>query len=79
MIDPEKTIRPVMVGNRFYPRYAVAINRSPFAPRLYWTGTGGDCWTADSSRARKWAGYGEVLVAIHAMEMARSDDFPGGT
>jgi hypothetical protein len=76
MIDPERTIRPIMVGNRSYPRYAIAIHRSP---TLYWTeaGTGGACWTADSSRSRKWADYGEVMVAIHAMETARSDDFLG--
>ena len=79
MIDPEKTIRPVMVGNSNYPRYAIAINRSPFSPRLYRTGTGGACWTTEPSEARKWANYGEVMVAIHAWEPARSDEFPGVT
>jgi hypothetical protein len=76
MIDPEKTIRPVMIGNRYYPRYAIAINCSPFSPRLYWTGTGGACWTADSSRARKWTDYGAAELA--GLEVKANEPDPLG-
>jgi hypothetical protein len=67
MIDPESKIRPVMIGNRCYPRYAIAIDRSPFSPTLYWTGTSEDPWTVDPSRAMKWAEYGDVMDAIHEL------------
>lgn len=42
MDDPLNQPRPLLVGNRRFPRYAISIKHSPFSPTLYWTGAGGD-------------------------------------
>ena len=77
MSDPGRPIRPVLVGNRLHPRYAIASSSSPVTPRLYWTGTGDDPWTADPSVAMKWADFGAVEVAIRGMGSGESGDSPG--
>ena len=76
MSDPDEAIRPVLIGNRRYPRYAISVTRSPFSPTLYWTGTGDDPWTAEVTRAMRWADYDEVMVVIRGMGTAERDS-PG--
>jgi hypothetical protein len=77
MNDPEGFLRPVLVGNQRYPRYAIALHRSPFSPTLFWTGTNDDPWSADVSEATKWADYGALMTAIRRLETAEPDDSPG--
>ena len=77
MSDPESYLRPVLVGNRRYPRYAIALDRSPFSPTLYWRGAGDDPWTDEVTEATRWADFGGVMTAIRAMETAEPDDSPG--
>ena len=77
MIDPESPIRPVLVGNRRYPRYAIALNRSPFSTTVYWTGRVEDPWDADVSLAKRWADFGAAELAVREIEAAEPDDSPG--
>ncbi len=77
MIDPESPIRPVLIGNLRYPRYAIALDRCPSSQTLYWMGTTDDPWTTDVSGAMRWADYGAVMDVIREMETAEPDDSPG--
>jgi len=78
MNEPEGMVRPVLVGNCRFHRYAIAASRSPSSPTRYWTGRGEAPWTAEVSGAMRWADYGAVLDAIHEMGRVESDDSPGG-
>jgi hypothetical protein len=73
----EGAILPVLVCNRRYPRFAIAANGSKFSATMYWTVTGIDRWTADPSRAMRWAEFGGVMTAIRRMEAGEPDDSPG--
>jgi hypothetical protein len=73
----ENAIRLALVGNWKYPRYAVAFNRSPLSPTLYWTGAVEDPWTADPSGAMKWADYRAVMDAMRVINIAEPNDSPG--
>ena len=77
MSDTEGFLCPVLVGNRRYPRYAIAVKRQAFSLTLYWTGAGDDPWSGEVSGARKWADYGEVMSVIRVMGTAEPDDSPG--
>jgi hypothetical protein len=77
MIDPAKTIRPVMIGNRLYPRYAITFNRFPYSPTLYWTGTDAHPWTADVSQAMRWTDYGAAELAGGEIEADAPDSLGG--
>jgi hypothetical protein len=70
MSDPETLIRPILVGNPRYPRYAISVDHSPFTPTLYWNGKGDDPWTDEVCDAMKWADYGKVMTMIRGMLMA---------
>ena len=77
MSEPEGKFRPVLVGNCRFHRYAIAAGSPPSSPRRYWTGRGGDPWTAEVSGAMWWADYGAVTDAIRGMGAAQPDDSPG--
>jgi hypothetical protein len=73
----ESYLRPVLVGNRRYPRYAIALERSRFSPTLYWSGAGDDPWTAEVCGALRWADFVAVMTAIREMETGEPDDSRG--
>jgi hypothetical protein len=77
MTDEESPIRLVMVGDRRFPRYAIAFAPYPFLARLYWSGAADAPWIADDSGAMRWADFALAEHACREIVASQMDDLPG--
>ena len=77
MSDHGCPLRPVLVGNRRFPRYAIVVDGSPSLPTLDWAGRSEGPWTAEVSVAMKWANPDTVTSVILGMRTAEPTDLFG--